>query len=398
MSESLFASLLQTMDKRGMSDVAGSLGESEQSVSKGMELSVATVLAGLAKNAEDPGALRRLLDLVPASLGDVSWSGLASAFSNPNSPLIAAGKRMVSGLFGSNDAMIADAVGRDAGLSSTTAAGLITMAAPMVMSFVTKRVRDDGLSMSGLGTLLMKETATIRNALPAGLSDLFWPRAASTAAAGAPVIAQSVRTESRFPGWAAALALGCLAVGTIWLFNHGRRTAMNVGPPTSGTASRMANEGAPLGIFVTRRLPTGVELRVPENGVESRLIVFARDPNLRVGRMSWFDFDRLTFDSGSAALRPDSKEQLDNVAAILVAYPKVRTKIAGYTDNVGTSEQNLSLSLARADKVKSELVARGIAADRLEAEGYGEQHSAADNTTEQGKAKNRRVTLQVTDK
>jgi outer membrane protein OmpA-like peptidoglycan-associated protein len=168
--------------------------------------------------------------------------------------------------------------------------------------------------------------------------------------------------------------------------------------PNTGTASRMANEGANLGNFVRRRLPSNVDLNIPENGVESRLLVFVQDPNARVGRMSWFDFDRLTFDSGSAGLRADSKEQLDNIAAILVAYPRVRTKIAGYTDSVGTSDQNLALSRARADKVKSELVARGIAGERLDAEGYGEQYSAADNSTDEGKARNRRVTLQVTQK
>jgi outer membrane protein OmpA-like peptidoglycan-associated protein len=205
-----------------------------------------------------------------------------------------------------------------------------------------------------------------------------------------------VRHESGFPGWGAALALGCLALGTIWLFNHGRRQVVIVAP--SGTASRMANEGAGLGNFVHRRLPNSVDLNVPENGVESRLLVFVQDPNARVGRLSWFDFDRLTFDSGSSTLRPDSKEQLDNIAAILVAYPNVRTKIAGYTDNVGTSEQNLALSRARAEKVKSELVARGIVSDRMDAEGYGEQNSAADNSTAEGRARNRRATMQVTQK
>jgi OmpA-OmpF porin, OOP family len=399
MSESLLASLLQTLDKRGISDVAGSMQESEQSVSKGLESSIATVLGALAKNSEDPGALRRLLDLLPASLGDFSWPNLASASSNPNSPLIAAGKRMVSGLFGSNEAVVTAAVARDSGLSSSTAGELLAMAAPMVMNFITKRVRDDGLSMSGLGTLLHNETASIRNALPAGLSDLFWPRAASAAAAGAtPVIAQSVRPEKSFPGWGAALALACLALGTIWIFNHGRTRVADMGRSASGTASRLANEGTGLGNFVKRKLPDDVYLNIPENGVESRLLVFVQDPNARVGKGSWFDFDRLTFDSGSAALRPDSKEQLDNIAAILIAYPNVRTKIGGYTDSVGTNEQNLALSLARADRVKSELVARGVGADRLGAEGFGEQYSAADNSTEPGRARNRRVTLQVTEK
>jgi OOP family OmpA-OmpF porin len=398
MSESLFASLLHTLDKRGISDIAGSLGESEQSVSKGLESSIATVLGGMAKNSEDPGALRRLMDLVPASIGDLSWSNLASAFSNPSSPLIAAGRRMVSGLFGSNDATVAAAVGREAGLSSGTAAGLLTMAAPMVMSFIDKRVRDEGMNMSSLGALLQKEMPIIRNALPAGLSDLFWPPAATTAAAPTPVIAQSVRPDKSLPGWGAALALGLLALGTIWLFNHGRRPVANMGTAPSGTASRVANEGTNLGNLVKRRLPDDVWVIVPENGIENRLLVFVQDPNSRAGKLSWFDFDRLTFDSGSSTPRPDSKEQLDNIAEILKAYPNVRTKIAGYTDSTGNPQENLELSHARANTVKAELVARGVAADRISTEGYGEQYSAADNATDAGRAQNRRVTLLITQK
>jgi outer membrane protein OmpA-like peptidoglycan-associated protein len=397
MSESLFASLLNTLDRRGISDIAGSLGESEQSISKGMESSIACALGGMAKNSEDPGTLRRLLDLVPASIGDLSWSNLASAFSNPNSPLMAAGRRMVSGLFGANDTTVAAAVGREAGLSSGTATGLLTMAAPMVMNFISKRVRDQGLNMASLGTLLQQETSNIRNALPAGLSDLFWPRAAATTAATTPIVAQSVRQEkSSLPGWGAALALGLLALGAIWLFNHGRRTVADIGTVPSGMASRVANEG--LGNLVKRRLPDNVWVIVPENGIENRMLVFVENPNARVGKMSWFDFDRLTFDTGSATLRPDSKEQLDNIAEIMKAYPNVRTRLAGFTDSTGTPDQNLKLSRDRAEAVKSELVARGVAADRMTTEGFGEQNSAANNATEAGRAQNRRVTLMIIQK
>jgi outer membrane protein OmpA-like peptidoglycan-associated protein len=271
---------------------------------------------------------------------------------------------------------------------------MLSMAAPMVLSFLTKRMRDDGMSMSGLGTLLRQETSTIRNALPAGLSDALWPHTATAAVGATPVIAQSVKPEKGFPGWGVALALGALALGTVWLFNHGRRPVID----TTGMASRVANEGTNLGNFVRRRLPNDVALNIPDNGVESKLLVFVQDPNARIGRLSWFDFDRLTFDSGSSRLRPDSKEQLDNIAAILVAFPRVNTEIAGYTDSMGTEGQNMTLSRERADRVKSELVARGIAPNRLTTEGFGEQNSAADNSTEEGRARNRRVSLHIIQK
>ena len=111
-----------------------------------------------------------------------------------------------------------------------------------------------------------------------------------------------------------------------------------------------------------------------------------------------FDFDRWRFDSGSAKLKPESSDQLDDVAAIFKAYPQLRGKVVGYTDAQGSAQANLALSEARANAVKSELVARGVSDTRLTTEGYGEQNAIADNSTESGRADNRRAALQITDK
>ncbi len=80
---------------------------------------------------------------------------------------------------------------------------------------------------------------------------------------------------------------------------------------------------------------------------------------------------------------------------ILRAYPDSAIKIGGYTDNVGDPAFNMKLSASRAETVKKELVAQGIAAERLESEGYGEQYPAADNATDAGRAKNRRTAVSV---
>lgn len=77
------------------------------------------------------------------------------------------------------------------------------------------------------------------------------------------------------------------------------------------------------------------------------------------------------------------------------AFPTSEVKIGGYTDNVGNPENNLKLSDTRAKSVMSDLVALGIAATRLDAEGYGEQHALADNATPEGRAMNRRTALSV---
>jgi K(+)-stimulated pyrophosphate-energized sodium pump len=153
-----------------------------------------------------------------------------------------------------------------------------------------------------------------------------------------------------------------------------------------------------LGNLISISLPDGTSLSVPERGVEGRLLAFIRDSNRAPDRTSWFDFDRLLFDTGSATLQPQSQDQLQSVAAILKAYPNVHMRIGGYTDNTGSPDANVRLSQDRANNVMAELVRLGISPDRLEAKGYGPDHPVADNSTEEGRAQNRRISMLVTQK
>lgn len=142
-------------------------------------------------------------------------------------------------------------------------------------------------------------------------------------------------------------------------------------------------------------LPGGENITYANGGVEGTLINFLQDANSVIDKKTWFNFDRLNFETGSTNLTAESKNQVSNIAAILKAFPTSAIKIGGYTDNVGNPESNLKLSDERAKKVMSELVALGIAANRLDAEGYGEQFPVEPNDTPEGQAKNRRTSLSV---
>ncbi|HEX9958591.1 MAG TPA: OmpA family protein, partial [Fibrella sp.] len=96
--------------------------------------------------------------------------------------------------------------------------------------------------------------------------------------------------------------------------------------------------------------------------------------------------------------KPESREQLQNIAAILKAYPAVNLKIGGYTDNVGNAAANKKLSQRRAESAMTELVRLGVDQARLEAEGYGQEQPIASNNTEEGRAQNRRTAVRVTKK
>jgi outer membrane protein OmpA-like peptidoglycan-associated protein len=99
----------------------------------------------------------------------------------------------------------------------------------------------------------------------------------------------------------------------------------------------------------------------------------------------------VNFESGSAALTPDSYGILDQVVKSLKAYPEVRVEIAGFTDDVGKDEYNLGLSQRRAEAVKQYLANSGLSADRIVARGYGETNPISTNTTPAGRAENRRI-------
>jgi K(+)-stimulated pyrophosphate-energized sodium pump len=76
----------------------------------------------------------------------------------------------------------------------------------------------------------------------------------------------------------------------------------------------------------------------------------------------------------------------------------VHIRVGGYTDNTGDAHNNLKLSQDRANGVVAGLIALGIAPDRLEAHGYGDQYPVADNSTEEGRARNRRISMRATQK
>ena len=108
-----------------------------------------------------------------------------------------------------------------------------------------------------------------------------------------------------------------------------------------------------------------------------------------------FRFTNLTFATGSAAIDGESGAEVDNMAAILKAYPDVKVSVEGYTDNTGNPAGNQSLSQQRAESVVNRLVASGIDASRMTATGYGDANPVADNGTPEGRAQNRRIEVVV---
>ncbi len=101
----------------------------------------------------------------------------------------------------------------------------------------------------------------------------------------------------------------------------------------------------------------------------------------------------VNFDFDKAVLRPDSTPVLNQVLGLFTADPRYAGEIGGHTDNVGGAAYNLKLSEARAAAVKAWLVAHGVAASRVNSHGYGDTRPLVPNTSNENRAKNRRVEL-----
>lgn len=103
--------------------------------------------------------------------------------------------------------------------------------------------------------------------------------------------------------------------------------------------------------------------------------------------------DGVNFDFDKATLRQEDIAIIDKDVTGLDKWGNVNIEVAGHTDSRGSDKYNMKLSQRRAEAVRNYLISKGIAADRLTAKGYGESQPVADNATDEGRFKNRRVEL-----
>lgn len=104
----------------------------------------------------------------------------------------------------------------------------------------------------------------------------------------------------------------------------------------------------------------------------------------------------VTFAVNSTEISPSFQTSLDKVAESLVQYPDSLIDVYGHTDSTGSDSYNMDLSKRRADSVARYLIMKGVSSARLQTQGMGKNYPVADNTSEEGRAKNRRVELKIT--
>ena len=128
-------------------------------------------------------------------------------------------------------------------------------------------------------------------------------------------------------------------------------------------------------------------------GMEQQMSASAQAMSDAIAKSGRLDVYGITFATGQAAITAASDAVLNDVLAVLAANPDWRLRIEGHTDNVGDKAANMKLSTARAAAVAAWLTGKGIAAGRLTTAGLGDTQPVGENTTEGGRARNRRVVL-----
>ena len=105
--------------------------------------------------------------------------------------------------------------------------------------------------------------------------------------------------------------------------------------------------------------------------------------------------ENITFDINSYVIKPQFKNTLDSVATVLKTYPDSTIVISGHTDTTGNDAINNPLSINRASSVESYLESQGISSSRITSRGFGSKQPIASNSTEAGRAQNRRVEIAI---
>ena len=145
----------------------------------------------------------------------------------------------------------------------------------------------------------------------------------------------------------------------------------------------------------------GVALKGYKGGMEDQMITFLKAGSYKTAaddaalKDKWYTFDKVNFKIGSATeLEAGSQVQMDNLLAILKAFPEAKVKIGGYTDKTGVEADNVKLSQSRADFIKNWLAGKGVGAQVLTAEGYGSKFATvAKEATNDERAVDRKMAV-----
>ncbi|GLU51896.1 OmpA family protein [Dyadobacter frigoris] len=371
------------------------------------------LIGGIMNKASTSGGVHELIGLINLNNEDYVLNGLGGILGDESrsKEFISNGLSLLPILLDLDLKTVTDSISSSSGIKSYSVSTILSICAPIVLSVVAKYAKVKGVKSVEpvrLTSLLVEQKEFMFKFLPKDLNtlwnfkdledlnkNLIRKPLSESELEGKPV---SVRAKIVY--WILALLILGVAFWGYKRLTKEEETVVVEDFPVGADSVGHSKGRTPnsLGNFVTKQLPKDIRLNIPENGIESKLVSFVQDSSQAIDKNVWFDFDRIIFEPNVANLSKESLEQIDNISKIMRAYPNVNVKIGGYTDNSGDAATNLSLSKSRADAVKRGIVNKGIKATRISSEGYGIEHPVAGNDTEEGRAQNRRISINITRK
>jgi OmpA-OmpF porin, OOP family len=434
----LLSLLKDNLTPEMISKAANLVGEDSSSTATAMSGILPAIMGsvvGKASTSEGASGIMSMLSSGGHDGGMMDNLGSMLGGGSSTDGAMSAGSGILSSLLGDKIGGIVSIISNFAGIKSGSANSLMSLAAPMVMGVIGKQVSGGNMGVSGLISLLSSQKDHVAAAMPAGLGDKLGgllgmgsmfsgassmvsglTNDASKTVSGATNYARETieETSGGLPKWLLPLLIGAAVIAGLLYFMKGcgktpesvsssmdsLSTGMSAGMDSmaSSASGAMASATDAVKKLFKLKLPDGSEIEVPEGSLEDQIVKFIQDDSQKVDKKTWFNFDRLLFDTGKSTLKTESQEQIDKTIAILKAFPKVKIKIGGYTDNVGKAESNMKLSAERATVVMDAIVTGGIDKSRLESEGYGDKNPVSTNDTEEGRAMNRRIAISVREK
>ncbi|MGB3016430.1 MAG: OmpA family protein [Ignavibacteria bacterium] len=415
MATNLVSLVSEYLTGDNVSKIANYLGIDSSKTQSAIKASLPALLGGLIYKTSDPKGASEIYDMVKGLDGNnlSNLGGMLNAGTQTDD-LISSGSKFVNSIFGSKTDAVNQYVSKESGINIGSLAKFLPLIASIVMSFIGKEAKANGITnASGLTSMLSGLKGSLKGLIPAGLlgtlglTSLFGDTPDKVKH-----VATQVEEESK--GGLGKILLPLLGIaailGLIYLFAKGcndektvtttvkKDTVQKVVKTDTAKMQTMPKEWTALGKFAILKLISGDSINIPELGVERKLIGFITDSTKMADKETWFSFDRILFETDKATLKQESMDQIRSIAIILKSYPNVDLKIGGYTDNTGDAKHNQQLSTERANAVMNAIVGMGIPSARLKAEGYGSQFPVADNSTEEGRAKNRRIDVRVAKK
>lgn len=435
------------------SKAASFLGESESGVTSALNGIFPTLLSKVIGMSESSGGAEKLFKMAQnADPGILENMGDLFGSSKNVTNLMNGGSGILSAVLGDNIGGIIETISKVGGLKTGSSSSLMKMAAPFLMSMVGRYVKNKALDAVGLGKFLGTQKQSALGGLPSGIGSLLG--LSGLADAGKNIVGGATDAGKKVVGGAANLAgdavggakkvvggaanmagdavdAGAKAGGSIlkWLLPlfliallasyFGFRTGCSAvdsavdstkgGIETVGDVAGDAAKGAAGAVGdAAGAMADGVGNLFGNINEKAKMaldkITFSAG-SAGEQMMKYIDggfkgegkfrFNNLTFNTGSAAISGTTASEVDNLAAILAAYPDVKVHINGYTDNTGDANKNISLSKARAASVQGRLIAQGIDAGRISTEGHGAANPVASNDTPEGRAENRRIEVLI---